>query len=237
MKKVHLTLQGKGGIGKSFVASLIAQYLRSRHDPIVVIDADPVAQTLASYQSLAAERLKLMDGCDINVRNYDPLFVRLIEDDTNFVIDNGPSSFFPLCNYIKESGAFGMIANSGKQVVIHIVITGGQSLYVTLSDFHKLTKIFPDHICFVIWLNPYWGPIEVDGKTFTEFKVFRTNKDRVSGIMELPSSQTFDSDLSDMLISSLMFDEVAESTAFDLFAKGRLLKMKHAIYNQLEAVI
>ena len=237
MKKVHLMLQGKGGVGKSFVASMVAQYLKDRHYPVVVVDADPVTQTLAGYTALGVERLNLFDGQGINTKNYDPLFVRTIEDDTNFVIDNGPSTFFPLCNYMDESRVTSMISDSGKQVVIHIVITGGQGLYETLSDFSKLAKIFPDHVRFAIWLNPYWGPIEADGKTFTDFKVFKSNEDRVAGVVDIPGSQTFDRDLSDMLILNLSFDEVVQSPAFGLIARSRLLKMKDAIYNQLDTVI
>ncbi len=30
MGAIHLTLQGKGGVGKSLVASIIAQYLRDK---------------------------------------------------------------------------------------------------------------------------------------------------------------------------------------------------------------
>ena len=45
---VHLSLQGKGGVGKSLVASLLAQYFRDRKGMSVrCIDADPVNQTLA----------------------------------------------------------------------------------------------------------------------------------------------------------------------------------------------
>ena len=36
MGAIHLTLQGKGGVGKSLVASIIAQYLGTRVERCVV---------------------------------------------------------------------------------------------------------------------------------------------------------------------------------------------------------
>src|SRR6266545_6675042 len=58
---VHLSLQGKGGVGKSLVASLLAQYFRHRKGMTVrCIDADPVNQTLTQYKELGAERLDLL---------------------------------------------------------------------------------------------------------------------------------------------------------------------------------
>src|ERR1700739_2386253 len=38
MRKAHFVLQGKGGVGKTFVASLIAQYLTERGEPVACLD-------------------------------------------------------------------------------------------------------------------------------------------------------------------------------------------------------
>jgi hypothetical protein len=39
---IHLTLQGKGGVDKSLVASILAQYFRHHGREIHCIDSDPV---------------------------------------------------------------------------------------------------------------------------------------------------------------------------------------------------
>jgi cellulose biosynthesis protein BcsQ len=46
---IHMVLQGKGGVGKSFVAALMAQYLQDRGQDPVCIDTDPVNATFAGY--------------------------------------------------------------------------------------------------------------------------------------------------------------------------------------------
>src|ERR1700730_19270604 len=58
---IHLTLQGKGGVGKSLVASVLAQYLRDKGREVRCIDTDPVNRTFAQYGALAADRLNLRD--------------------------------------------------------------------------------------------------------------------------------------------------------------------------------
>jgi CO dehydrogenase nickel-insertion accessory protein CooC1 len=39
MSTVHLILQGKGGVGKSFIAALLAQYLQEKGVPVRCFDA------------------------------------------------------------------------------------------------------------------------------------------------------------------------------------------------------
>ena len=47
---IHLTLQGKGGVGKSLVATVLAQYLREKGKDVRCIDTDPVNRTFAQYR-------------------------------------------------------------------------------------------------------------------------------------------------------------------------------------------
>lgn len=71
---IHLTLQGKGGVGKSLVASILAQYLKSKDGDVRCIDTDPVNRTFAQYAALAADRLNLRDEHNrIEQRAFDSL--------------------------------------------------------------------------------------------------------------------------------------------------------------------
>jgi len=47
---VHLVLQGKGGVGKSFVSSILAQYFRTKSAPVYCLDTDPVRRRNRSWQ-------------------------------------------------------------------------------------------------------------------------------------------------------------------------------------------
>ena len=98
---IHLTLQGKGGVGKSLVAAVLAQYLRQDGRDVRCIDTDPVNRTFAQYAALAADRLNLRDEHNrIEQRAFDALMERfLTEEAATFVVDNGASTFLPLWQY------------------------------------------------------------------------------------------------------------------------------------------
>jgi CO dehydrogenase nickel-insertion accessory protein CooC1 len=71
---IHLILQGKGGVGKSVVASWLAEFLMGRGQPVRCIDADPVNRSLGQYQWLAAEKLDLVNQDGVVMRSrYDGL--------------------------------------------------------------------------------------------------------------------------------------------------------------------
>ncbi len=164
MKNVHFTLQGKGGVGKSLISSLIVQFLRSRAEPVAAVDTDPVNATLAGYRAFDTDRLELMEGGSLVERNFDQLIEKVVAEDTHFVIDNGAASFIPLSYYLAENDAINVIAENGKQVVIHTVITGGQAIRDTLAGFDSLAEQLPEGTKLVVWLNEFFGDIEAEGK-------------------------------------------------------------------------
>jgi hypothetical protein len=238
MAKIHMVLQGKGGVGKSVIAALIAQYKASKGQAPLCLDTDPVNSTFHGYKSLNVRRLQIMDGDEINSRNFDNL-VELIAPSTNdVVIDNGASSFVPLSHYLVTNQVPTLLQEMGHELVVHTVITGGQALIDTLSGFAQLASQFPTEARFVVWLNPYWGPIEHEGKTFEQLKAYTANKGRVSAIIQIPDlkKETYGQDLSDMLQDRLTFDDALALESLTIMTRQRLKIIKGQIYAQLENV-
>lgn len=239
MKQVHFTLQGKGGVGKSFVSSLLTQYLREKGEPVIAVDTDPVNATLAGYRAFETRRLELMEGGSLNERKFDELIEQVIEQDAHFVIDNGAASFIPLSYYIAENDAINVIGQYGKQVVIHTVVTGGQAIRDTLAGLASLVEQMPEQARIVVWLNEFFGDIVAEGKPFEDMKVYANNRDRVHGLVRIArqTSSTFGTDIQLMLDSKLTFAEVQASSEFGLMAKSRLAQVKRAIFDQLATVV
>ena len=111
---IHLSLQGKGGVGKSLVASILAQYFIHRGTTIRCIDTDPVNQTFAQYKRLPVERVKLIRDGGIDQRGFDGLMETLLTSEGVFVVDNGASTFVPLWNYFLENNTLELLRHSGR---------------------------------------------------------------------------------------------------------------------------
>ncbi|MFZ0929230.1 MAG: conjugal transfer protein TraL [Syntrophobacteraceae bacterium] len=240
MNKVHLTLQGKGGVGKSYVASLIAQHRMDKGMPVSCIDTDPVNSTFCQYKAFGARQIRLLDGSKVNERYFDDLMeIILDEDSVDFVIDNGASSFIPLSSYLVENRAIETLVSAGKSVVVHSVITGGQALMETLSALDRLATQFSPEADLVVWLNEYFGDIRDEEKEFKEMKVYKENRDRISGVIRIArqSGDTFGKDIEKMLSLKLTFDQAISSDNFRFMAKQRLKMVREALFSQMDAVL
>ena len=130
---IHLILQGKGGIGKSVVASWLAEFLIGRGQPVCCIDGDPVNRSLGQYKALGAEKLDLVNQDGVVMRSrYDLLTERFLKEESVFVVDSGATAFLPFWTYIVESDVITVLRQAGRRVYIHIPISGGEMLNDTL---------------------------------------------------------------------------------------------------------
>lgn len=236
MPKVHIQLQGKGGVGKSTDAAFLSQYLASKGPAPENIDTDPVNATFSGYKGLAVKRLTIMENDEINQRSFDMLIEMIAAAKGDVVIDNGASSFVPLSYYLLSNQVPALLSEMGRQLVVHTVVTGGQALLDTVSGFAQLVTQFPEETLFVVWLNPFYGPIEHEGKTFEQMKGYLNNKARISAIVRLPAlkEETYGRDLSEMLQERLTFDEALARDTLTIMTRQRLKIIKGQVFGQLD---
>ncbi|ACB93645.1 AAA family ATPase (plasmid) [Xylella fastidiosa subsp. fastidiosa] len=236
MAKIHITLQGKGGVGKSFVAVNTAQYKVHKNQKPLCVDTDPVNATFAGFQSLNVQRLEIMEGDEINSRHFDVLVQMIASATEDVIIDNGASSFVPLSHYLISNQVPTLLHEMGHQIIVHTSITGGQTLLDTMSGFAEIARQFPHETAIVVWLNPYWGPVEHDGKSFEQMKAYKDHKDRVSAIIQIPTlkKETYGIDLTEMLQERLTFDEAIASPSRTIMVRQRLKIIRDQIYAQLD---
>jgi hypothetical protein len=234
---IHLTLQGKGGVGKSLIAAVLAQYFQEGGRDVRCIDTDPVNRTLAQYNALGADRLNLRDEHNrIDQRSFDTLMERfLTEDGATFVVDNGASTFLPLWHYLLENSALDYLRQQGRRVYVHTVITGGQALIDTLNGFNELAQTTEERN-IVVWVNEYFGRVEADGKKFSEMAAYRDNAHKVCGavIFTKRNQDTFGRDVEDMVSAKLTFQEAITTARATIMAKQRLKVVQRDLFEQLD---
>lgn len=236
MAKIHITMQGKGGVGKSFVSATTAQYKHHKEQTPLCIDTDPINATFHGFKALNVERLDIMEGDEINPRHFDTLIEKIATSDQDIIIDNGASSFVPLSHYIISNQVPTLLQGMGHELIVHSVITGGQALFDTITGFIHLVNQLPEDIRFVVWLNPYWGRIEHEGKPFEQLKVYKENKDRVAALINIPDlkEETFGRDLTDMLQQKMTFNEAINSPERNIMTRQRLKLIRDQLFGQID---
>lgn len=237
---IDFVLQGKGGVGKSLIAALLAQHYRAQgRQPMLAIDTDPVNSTFAGYKAFNAHALNIMDGDDINPRAFDELIERIVEHGEGggqaAIIDNGASTFVPLCSYLLQNDVVTLLAEAGHSIRVHTVITGGQALMDTMQGFVSLARNIQG-VSLVVWINEYFGPPVQDGKRFEDSKAFKEHADRIHALVTIPSvkPESFGHDMVKMLKQHLTFDEADASPNFSLMERQRLRMMWRNLQAQMD---
>lgn len=234
---IHFILQGKGGIGKSFVAAMLAQYFDSKGADLKAFDTDQENDTFAQYAALKATSVPVMtESRTIDAKKFDALMEMLLTEDGTFVIDNGANTFSPLLAYMVENSVINFLQENGKKVYIHTVVGGGDTLKDTANGFNSVAQGIAD-APIVLWMNEHFGPMKTEeGKEFTETKVFKSNQSRLHGVVLLQARnhQTYGDDIKKMNTKRLTVDEVMKSSEFALMEKQRIRNVAKDIFGQLE---
>jgi hypothetical protein len=238
MRRIHLVLQGKGGVGKTLIASLLAQYLMEAGRPVSCYDTDPVNSSLSAITALAAKPVDLLDGEMVNSLEIDRLVNDWIAADGDVIVDNGAAGFVPMSKYLIENEVNVVLAEHSMEMVIHTVITGGGAMVDTLRGLASVLQNYPPAVKVVVWCNEYFGPTKAEGIDFEDTKVYRDNRDRIAGIVRLAKvSPHHGRNILEMLDRKLTFAEAIDRPDVMVIAKQRLTMVKRAIFNQMVSVI
>ena len=231
---IHMSLMGKGGVGKTLTASVLAQYFIDRGARVTCIDADPVNKTFCQYEALSARPLQLLCDGAINPRVFDTLMEELLTQDGLYVVDNGASTFVPLWHYMLENDIIRLLRNSGKKLFVHTVVTGGQALADTLSGLSQIASTTPDQNV-VVWINEFFGRVEREGKRFEEMKTYTDHQAKICGVVAIPrrNYDTFGRDVEELIAQKLTFEHAIRNGNFSIVSKQRLKMVQRDLFEQL----
>jgi hypothetical protein len=224
-RRVHLVLQGKGGIGKTLCANLLVQYHQHVGRLVKAFDADPINASLVSTPALSAEPVELMDEEEdvLNVARMDQFVETLLTCQDDVVIDSGAASFVPLSRYVIDNEIAGLLDAAGRELVVHTIITGGGAILDTLKGLEAVVLHFPDTVKLVVWTNEFFGPVRAKDTAFEETAIYREAKDRVLGIVRLKqwNPRTFGANLATLLERKQTFNEALSGTQFNTVERQR----------------
>jgi len=128
MSTIHFIGGEKGGVGKSVVARLCAQYCIDRSIPFVAADADGSHGALLRFYGDFTRAIDLTD-----FDSADGIIGLATESERRVVVDLPAQSDRPLAAWINETGILQLAAESGVRVVFWHVIDDGKDALTTLD--------------------------------------------------------------------------------------------------------
>ena len=236
---VHFVLQAKGGIGKSFVSTLLAQHLINETGTVRCFDTDQENTTFAHYAALSVSHIALADPSRvINPKRFDTLMETLLTEEGNFVIDTGANTFSNLLAYMVENEVFPLLNAARKTTYVHTIVGGGDTLADTANGFYAIAqKVSGTRI--VLWLNEHFGDIRTaEGKPFMETQAYRQSAARLTGTVTLfkRNAATFEEDIRKLNTKRHTIAQALASSEYTLMEKQRLKTFGQEVFGQLRAL-
>lgn len=241
-KSVHMSLQGKGGVGKSLSMSFLMQYLANKGLDPVGYDTDTENKTLSHYKALTVAPVDILDDQNkINERLFDLMLEEILQQDGVHVIDNGANSFRPMVSYMIDNDVIKVFQEVGSHLYMHTIISGGPDLNDTLASFKSLTDVVrasgaTDNVSIVLWLNRHHGPVERDGVSVMEAPVVTAAADMIAGVVNLGINNSVREDVEKMTRARLTFDEFSKSTGELLMSRRRVSFERDRVFGELDQV-
>jgi hypothetical protein len=236
---VHFVLQAKGGIGKSFVSTLLAQHVINETGAVRCFDTDQENTTFKHYAALAVTHIMLADQSRlIDPKKFDFLMETLLSEEGNFVIDTGANTFSNLLAYMVENEVFGLLRQVRKATYVHTIVGGGDTLADTANGFYAIAqKVSGARI--VLWFNEHFGDIKTaEGKPFMETQAYRQSAGRLTGTVTLyrRNHATFGEDIRKLNTKRHTIAQALASPEYTLMEKQRIKTFSRDVFDQLRVL-
>lgn len=232
-KDIHIVIAAKGGIGKTYVASLLAQYAATIGTPMRVRDLDQSNAMLARIPSLKAESVNLLTDARFDATLFDGLVREIVTVPGPYLLDVGASTFQDVWRYTVKYRLVELLAMQNRRVVIHSVIVGGPELPDTIESFTQMSDAVPGKQ-IVVWLNPIRGPVAMGGKAFEDMAVLQQHSGKVVGIVALPSvDEVTLHDLQQLALHRGTLTTLENAKGIDFISRHRLSAHRDELFAQL----
>jgi len=225
MSTIHFIGGEKGGVGKSVVARLCAQYCIDNKFPFAAVDADASHGALTRFYGDYARAVDLT-----RYDSADEILALATEEPRRVVVDLPAQSERPLAAWLAEGGILELAAESDVRPVFWHVIDDGKDAVTTLA---RMLERYGDRAGYCVVKN------HGRGKDFTLFDrspARATCEALGAAILELPELHTPVMQKIDRLDASFWNAAHGTSTAPDAFTRMDRQRVKVwlvACYQQL----
>jgi hypothetical protein len=234
MKKVYVVSQGKGGVGKTTISTILSSYLMlDESRKIRIIDTDGVNLTLSGYRALNAEEKNILgeDYQTADLKKIDTFFSDLLENDEDetIVIDLGASSFLPIRSHIFQNQIHEML-----DITFILPICGGDSENTTMLGINDTLSDFGSDCSYLVVQNERDGKLRFSGSKL-EKKLLELNEKYLGDIILPAISGILRNDYAVVTSKKLIFQEIEKSIDLKILSRKRLEIFYQNFFKQLES--
>lgn len=243
MAIVHMVLGSKGGIGKTLIASSLAQYINTLRPerPAICFDADPSNAALTSVKALNATFLEgVFVRGEVMKEGFDPFIDHICQKtaapDDFYVLDTGSNVYAPMVAFLKDTKIFELLAENGHHTALHIPISGGDEYETTLKCFDDLCGEFAaSPVKIVPWINEYHGTAKSpSGVPFEKSDVAQKHAKTIATIIAIPTwPPEIRRVVSELFKSKETFAQGAEKHENQILVRQRILVAQREMFDTI----
>lgn len=176
MGELHLIGGEKGGVGKSVVARLLAQYWLDRSKPFISFDTDRSHGALLRYYSDFAEPIEIS-----KVEDLDKIIEASAPPDARVLVDLAAQTERDLHAWIEAGDVLELAREQGIRLVLWHVMDDGKDSVSVLS---RLLQRYGDRANYVVVLNKGRGK---DFRLFHESDAAASVNRLAAPLLEIPA--------------------------------------------------
>ncbi|MDR3326122.1 MAG: hypothetical protein LBS66_02270 [Rhodospirillaceae bacterium] len=211
---IELTLQSRGGVGKTIVSAILTQYFQLLNRSLFCIDADILNPNFSKFKNLNAELFTL--GMDTSNDDWKQLILRAEDINSEHLIIDIPSSLYiPIWSQLTKGRA---LANLNHEVRFHYLFIN------TEIDENGLSKIVDNFLAepIVVWIHHNLNE--------TKTRELLSNKYGINKFIYLSKRY----DLKKIFTNHLTFKEIIKSSTLSIYTKQNIILMLRELYQQME---
>ena len=220
-KQLNLILNGKGGVGKSFFAINLVQYLKDRTIPFVACDSDNENSTLKRFHP-DAEFINLAQS-----RSLDDMF-RALERADLVIVDCRAASTDVVLRYFAAIDIAAVLRALDARLTLLMPVNHEAD---SLDQVQRVVEAMADHARFIIIRN------QVHAESFS---LYDKSAVRVRLLKQLDAKEITMPRMEEWLVEglnrvNLTITAAAKHESFYLLDRQRLVTWQRRLYEQIES--
>jgi len=220
-KQLNLILNGKGGVGKSFLAVNLIQYLKDKSIPFVACDSDNENSTLKRFHP-DAEFINLAQS-----RSLDNMF-RALERADLVIVDCRAASTDVFLRYFAAIDIAAVLRTLDARLTLLMPVNHEAD---SLDQVQRMVEAMADHARFIIIRN------QVHAESFS---LYDKSAVRVRLLKQLDAKEITMPRMEEWLVEglnrvNLTITAAAKHESFYLLDRQRLVTWQRRLYEQIES--